>query len=75
MTAEGTPQLLVSQTGGTYIPLWYQEVPKEGEERRSDFRPRNESSLSQDDSLGLTKDDKESPVSMNVSGDETGLKE
>ncbi len=69
MTTEGISQLLVSQTGGTYIPLWYQ---KEERDELVD-RPRNESSVSHMSDYDRPKDDKESLVSISVSGDESGL--
>ena len=77
MTTEGISQLLVSQTGATYIPLWYQKIKEEERDNLLD-RPRNESSVSHGsgyDSPGQPKDDKESIVSMSVSEDESGLNE
>ena len=68
-TVEGVFQLLVSQTGGTYIPLCYQEVTKD--DKILSNRPRMESNVSHD-SLAGARDDKESLVSMSVSGDEAG---
>ena len=74
MTAEGVPQLLISQTGGTYIPLWYQEVPEGERDDPSSRKMRTASGLSQgstQESLTTVRDDKESVVSgISMSGEE-----
>lgn len=77
MTADNTFQLLVSQTGGTYIPLWYQKISNEdGNCRLTDLdapdeQLRLESSISSDSGgLQLKLDDKENSVGMSISGEE-----
>lgn len=69
MTADNTAQLLVSQMGGTYIPIWYQKVAVDDE--MSLDRPRKGSSISCDSvGLQLKIDEKDSSVNMSVSGED-----
>ena len=78
MTSEGVLQVLVSQAGGVYIPLWYKSTHEEasdvqsarpGEKVTVKLEPPSDGELgSETSSVGVG--DKESSVTMSMSAEE-----